>query len=75
MILNFIIEGQGHSEMEDLMNRNVFVFLGIALVFHLGGCAAVGEADRNTENQSVIVRRTDNKGEEPVRIYMALGNS
>jgi TolB-like protein len=57
-------------ETGDFMNRNVFILLGMALVFHLGGCITVGKANRNTENQSVIVRRMDNKGEESVRIYI-----
>jgi TolB-like protein len=54
----------------DFMNKNAFVLLGTVFIFFLAGCAAVDETNRATENQSVIVRRMDNKGEESVRIYI-----
>ncbi|MDR0597112.1 MAG: CsgG/HfaB family protein [Treponema sp.] len=52
------------------MNRNRIVAAGLGFVCLLIGCRSTAGIHDTAENQSVIVRRTDNKGDEAVRIYI-----
>lgn len=52
------------------MNKNVFVLLGMILVFLFIACKTVDRMDNTIENPSVFVRRIDTRGDESLRIYI-----
>jgi hypothetical protein len=66
-----MIIGKGYRfwEKEILMHKNVLVLSGMTLIFSLVACKTA-DMNTNAKNFSVSVRRTDNRGDESVRIYI-----
>jgi hypothetical protein len=57
-------------QKEIFMNNKAPVLWGMTLIFSLIACKTIDKIDNDIENSSVFVRRTDNKGDESVRIYI-----